>query len=732
MCGTGADTGRKKGHEVTTNLQDLKNNEEQSQRGHQFMKIARHFLIGVAAATLLAGCAPQSESAPEPDARLMDSSDGDDWAAYGATYGEQHFSALSDINAENIGELGLAWAYDLPPGNPMSGPIAVNGVLYTATGYSVVRAFNPETGEELWSYDPKAPEKAGKKLREGWGIRGLSWWNGKIIVGTHDGRLIALDDQTGKELWSTLTVEPDDLRFISSAPRVFAGKVIIGHGGADAAATRGYVTAYDADTGKELWRFYTVPGNPADGFEDETQEMAAKTWTGEWWKHGGGGTVWNTFTYDKKTETIFLGTGNGAPWNQRIRSPDGGDNLFLCSIVALDARTGKYKWHYQINPGETWDYNASMDMHLATLKIDGKQRKVIMQAPKNGFLYVIDRLNGKLISAEPIAEVSWAEKIDLETGRPVEHPLARYPDGETFDLWPGPNGAHTWLPSAYSPATRLVYLPVSEMGWSYNDEGIDHANWSFSGNNEVQSGVNVADIANNGSRLVAWDPVTQKERWRSDTPGAWTGGIMATGGNLVFQGNAGNQFAAYHAETGEKLWSFDAGVPVLAPPITYRAGGRQYVTVIAGVGTSAGILEAKLAGQVDYRTQQRRVLTFVIGGKASLPATKPEMSPVVADQSFRANAESAARGGALYVHCFVCHGPVGGSGGSAPDFSTSVVPQSADTFSQIVREGGLIPMGMPNFSEFTDQQLDDLRQYLRTETARVRKEGRGGGHSLGQ
>ncbi len=680
-------------------------------------------LMGVV--SVLAACSPKALP-DRAEAGLIDGNRVGNWTAYGNTYGEQHFSPLEAISSDNIGRLALAWSYDLPAGNPMTGPLAIDGVLYIATGYSVVRAFNATTGKLLWTFDPKAPEVSGKKLRMGWGSRGLAYWRGKIIVGTQDGRLIALDAKSGTPRWSVATTDKDDLRFISGAPRVFNGKVIIGHGGADAAATRGYVTAYDADTGQRLWRFWLVPGQPGfkDGdVSDPTMDMAASTWSGQWWKHGGGGTVWNTFTYDKETDTILLGTGNGAPWNQRVRSPQGGDNLFLCSIVALDAKTGRYKWHYQFNPGETWDYNGSMDMHLADLVIDGKLRKVVIEAPKNGFLYVIDRTNGKLISAEKYVDVSWAERIDPVTGRPREVPQARYPGGSRFILAPGPGGAHTWLPSAFNPLTRLVYLPASETSWSYDDRGIDRQNWKFSGDNELQTAVNAAPNGLKGSRLVAWDPVTQKERWRVATPAGWNGGILTTGGNLVFQGDSAGAFSAYDAMTGARLWSFDAKAPVLAPPITYRAGGKQYVTILSGVGTSAGIARENLAMQVDYRTQARRVLTFVIDGRGQLPSTVPDSVGHSAYPDLEVDPDSAARGQKLFARCFVCHGAPGYSGGTAPELARSAVPQSADAFEQIVRQGALVPYGMPQFAELTEAELADLRHYISVAAAEWRESG---------
>jgi quinohemoprotein ethanol dehydrogenase len=681
---------------------------------------------GAWVATAVAGAAlvmPQLVAkAPQlsPAVGLLDGNEGDDWPGYGRTFGEQHYSPHGDINVGNVGKLGLAWSYDLPAGNSMSGPIAVGGVLYTATGYSVVRAFDATSGKLLWTFDPKAPEASGRKLREGWGIRGLAWWNGKIYVGTQDGRLIAVNAKTGAEVWSAMTVGKDDYRFISGPPRVFDGKVIIGHGGADAADTRGYVTTYDAETGKMLWRFWTVPGNPAVD-KDETTRIAAKSWAGEWWKHGGGGTAWNTFTYDPDTDTIMIGTGNGAPWNHKLRSDGQGDNLFLCSIVALDAKTGKYKWHYQFNPGETWDYNADMDMQLADLTIDGKLRKVVMEAPKNGFVYIIDRTNGQLISADKVAHVTWASEIDMKTGRPVENPKARFPDDEPFDLFPGPMGAHTWVPSAYSPKTRLLYLPVTEFGARYDTKGFKPG-WRRPPDNSLNGGYNLStDIEGvegaptPGSLLMAWDPVARKPAWRVSTGGGWNGGVLATGGGLVFQGRADGKFQAYDAANGKLLWHFDAKSPVLGPPITYRVKGRQYVTVLSGIGTSAGLLGKLAAMRSDYRTQARRVLTFELGAGKPLPPTEPYKVVIADDPDFKADKASYERGWASFgKNCFICHGINGLGGGTAPDLRGSVIKLDAGAFEQVVRQGALVPNGMPRFEEMTDQQLTDMRQYLRT------------------
>jgi quinohemoprotein ethanol dehydrogenase len=659
-------------------------------------------------------------------AQLSDGSSGQDWPAFGRTYGEQHYSPLDQINADTVKRLGLVWSYDLPPGNPATGPIEVGGVVYTATGYAVVRAFEAATGKLLWTYDPKAPEVSGHKLRQGWGSRGIAYWNGKVFIGTQDGRLIAIDAKTGQPVWTAETMGKDEQRFISGPPRVFDGMVIIGHGGADEASIRGYATAYDAETGEQKWRFYTVPGDPSKGFENKAMEMAAKTWSGPWWKYGGGGTVWNAITYDAESDTILLGTGNGSPWNRKIRSEGKGDNLFLCSIVAVDAKTGAYKWHYQINPGESWDFNAAMDMELADLTIDGRLRKVLITAPKNGFLYVIDRTNGKLISAKPFVTTTWAKSIDLQTGRPVEEPNVHYENGPvTFR--PTPVGAHSGPPMAFSPQSGLVYIPAIDLQVTYDDTGITAANWQRTGGMALDYGVRPNIQVPKGEKtqgyLVAWNPVTQKQAWRLPMPGHFNGGVMATGGGLVFQGHLDSGFVAYDAASGKTLWRFDAKAPVVAPPISYSVNGRQYVTVIAGMGTSAGLFGPLLAKfGIDYRMQARRVLTFALDGKAVLPPKIPYAPKAVRDPDFKADPEAAKSGEAIFnMRCAVCHGGGAIAGGTAPDLRTSNAILAEEAFDAILHDGMLVPNGMPRFEELSADDRAHIRQYLRTRADDLRK-----------
>lgn len=650
------------------------------------------------------------------DAALNKVEDGSNWAAWGRTFDEQRFSPLTQINTQNVSKLGLAWSLDFDSvWNVSSQPVAVDGVIYTAVGYSHVYAIDALTGKVLWDYDPKV---TGRKMGMAWGSRGIAFYKGKVLEGAQDGRLFALDAKTGKLLWEVQTTDPKDNRYITGAPRVFDGKVIIGHGGADFGFVRGYVTTYDVETGKELWRWYVVPGDPKLGFEDASQEAAAKTWTGEWWKNGGGGTVWNAMTYDPKMDRIYLGTGNGSPWNHKLRSPKGGDNLYLCSIVALDAKTGKYLWHYQTTPGESWDFNSTMDMVLATVQIDGKPRNVLMHAPKNGFFYVIDRDTGKLISAEKIGKVTWADHIDLKTGRPVETRGARYEDGEAL-IWPGSGGTHNWQPMAYSPDTGLVYIPAREMPGYYNDEGRTPKNWEMSLKDPMGLNGFFDDIPKEAgsTSLLAWNPVTQKAAWRQPTPGATNGGVIVTHGGLIFQGRSDGRFVAVDAKDGKELWAFNMGVGTQAAPMTYTVNGKQYVTILAGWGGAPALL-GSLSAQHGWvgRNYPRRMLTFALDGTAKIPATPapaPGKAKAIDDPNFKTTPELVEQGKQLFTKCVICHGVSAVAGGYAPDLRASPIPLNAAAFKMIVQGGALQPRGMPPFEQFSDQDLLALQNYIR-------------------
>jgi len=639
------------------------------------------------------------------------------WASYGGP-DENRYSPLAQINAGNVKQLGLAWYKDINDGgSALSAPIAVDGVVYYASGLSHIRAVDAATGRELWHYDAQTWKVAGHKMRGAWGIRGLAYDKGQIFFGTMDGRLIALNAKTGRPAWQSMTIQPDDERYISGPPWVFRGKVIIGHGGADFAPIRGYVTAYDQKTGKQLWRFHTVPGDPAKGFENKAMEMAAKTWNGEWWRYGGGGTVWNAMAYDPRFNRIYIGIGNGSPWNRKIRSPGGGDNLFLCSIVALDADTGEYVWHYQTNPGETWDFNSAMDIELTDMVVNGQKRPVLMHAPKNGFVYVIDRESGKLISAKNIVPVNWAKGIDIATGRPIENPEARYPDGRPAVVYPSPFGAHNIEAMSYNPATGLLYIPTMDQGRVYVDPESGLAGWRHLDGQRLSTGTGapppgVAPDRAATSFLLAWNPATQSEAWRIPMPGIrGGGGTASTAGGLLFAGNAGGTFDAYAAATGRKLWSFNAQTAVMAQPITYRAHGRQYVSVIAGARFASA---TGLPREWNYRTQQWRLLTFALGGKARLPRAAQVETPVLDDPGFAPVAARVAAGnGAFAQRCSICHGAATVSGGTAPDLAQSPIAMDLASFRAVLHDGLLRERGMPQFEELSDGEIEDLRHYIR-------------------
>jgi len=641
--------------------------------------------------------------------------DSKDWAGYGRTFDQQRYSRLSAINTANVQRLGLVSWRDLNDvANVSTAPLERDGVIYLAAGYSVVHAIDAVSGRLLWQFDPKV---SGYKMRLAWGSRGLALWHDKVYVGTQDGRLIALDARSGHLAWETQTSEPGDVRYITGAPLVYSGKVLIGQGGADFGATRGYVTAYDAETGKPLWRFYLVPGDPAKGFENEAMRMAAATWSGEWWRFGGGGTVWNAMTYDPEFNRVYLGTGNGAPWNRKIRSPGGGDNLFLSSIVALDADTGAYLWHYQTTPGESWDFNSDMDMILATLPIEGQPRRVLLHAPKNGFFYVLDRDTGRLLSAEKFAKVTWAERVDLATGRPVETPNAGYQNGETL-IWPGSFGAHSWQPMSFDPDTGLVYIPGRDVPGYYNDRGLDPRTWQMGRDGTMGVNMVAEDAPADAGQgwLLAWDPLKQAAAWRLPLPGVTSGGTLVTRGGLLFQANASGEFVAYDAASGRKLWAFDMGVGGNAPPITYSVQGRQYVSVLCGWSGQTMML-GTLSAQHGWvgREHPHRLLTFAIGGTARLPPAPPPARPTPLQESrLQIDPQRARHGRTLYGQCVTCHGLGVIAGGYAPDLRASPVVVAPEAFDAVVRQGSLEARGMPKFAEFSADDLEDLRHYIRT------------------
>ena len=653
------------------------------------------------------------------DVALADEVQGADWRAYGRTHSEQRFSPLGQIDETNVGELSVDWFMELPADKGLvSTPLVVDGTLYFIGSMNVVRAVDAATGDLEWEFDPQVGNNT-RRMRAGWDHnRGLAFWGDKVYAATWDGRLNAIDAATGELVWSTMTVDPEDALYITGAPKAFKGKVLIGNGGTENGPARGYVTAYDAETGEQAWRFFIVPGDPADGFEDDAMRMAAETWTGEWWRNGGGGNAWHAFTYDAELDQLYIGTGNGAPWNQRVRSPDGGDNLFLCSIVALDPDTGDYLWHYQTVPGETWDYNSNMDIVLTDLEIDGEARQVLLHAPKNGFFYVVDRTNGELISADAFTPTTWASHIDLETGRPVEINGSRYEDGHEV-VAPSPIGGHNWHAMSFNPQTGLAYYPAMHLGVTFSEAGLDLENFrsvDFTGGTAVNW--QLAESSREDgvlSSLQAWDPVRQELAWEVPLEGLFSPGTLTTAGNLVFQGRLDGSLRAYAADSGEELWSFDLGLGISAPPITYAVDGKQYVALLVGWGGAM----AGLGGPVQvahgwaYGVHTRTLVAFSLDGSATLPSQPPPTVPTPIEADFDVDPALAAVGAQLYGYCSYCHGPGAISAGMAPDLRASALTLSEELFRSVVRDGTRAVGGMPAYADFTDEMLNAIRHYIR-------------------
>jgi quinohemoprotein ethanol dehydrogenase len=676
-------------------------------------------------AAILLACTG-SETRFVDDAALVADSAGTNWLAFGRDMSEQRFSPLTQVSDSNVAKLKVDWFMDLPEkGGLVSTPLVANGVLYFIGGRNVVRAVDATSGRLIWSYDPRVTEQAGDRMRVGWDHnRGIALWRDKVILATWDGRLIGVDAATGREQWSTMTIDPARAMYISGAPKVFKDKVLIGNGGTEQGAARGYVTAYDAATGAQAWRFYIVPGNPADGFESAAMEMAAKTWTGEWWKFGGGGNAWHGFTYDAELDRLYIGTGNGSPWNRKIRSPGGGDNLFLSSIVALDPDNGEYIWHYQTAPGETWDYNSNMDIVLADIPVGGRTVKSILHAPKNGFFYVIDRETGKLVSADPFTPTTWATGIDSVTGRPNENPAARYERGNA-SVTPGPVGAHNWHAMSYNPQTGLAYYPAIHLAYTFSDSGIDLAKWSSpdwrrgTGTSAASATSGVVPSRPDGvvGSLQAWDPVRRKLAWEIPLDGFWNPGTMTSAGNLVFQGRADGHFVAYNATTGAELWRFNVGSGVSAPPITYSVAGRQYVALLVGWGGAGAAVGGSLVANHgwSYGTHPRRLIAFSLEGATSLPPSPPPnvVQPLAA-REFGVNPSLAEQGRVEFAaRCGGCHGGGAVSGGITPDLRASGVVLSETGFADVVRVGSRVASGMPAYRTMTDEHLLALRHYIR-------------------
>ena len=651
------------------------------------------------------------------DQRIIDADDEPgNWLAYGRTYEEQRFSPLQQINKTSVKDLGLAWYKDMGTNRALEAtPIVVDGMMFFTSTWSRVYAVDAVTGEEKWSYDPQVPREWGRRACCDVVNRGVAVYKGHVYFGSLDGRLISLNAQTGERVWEEDTIiDRDRFYTVTGAPRVANDKVFIGNGGAEF-GVRGYVTAYDAQTGDEVWRFFTVPGDPAQPAESDAQVMAAETWKGtNYWEYGGGGTVWNSIVYDPDLNSVYLGVGNGSPWTRELRSPGGGDNLFLSSIVALDADSGEYKWHYQTTPGDNWDYTAVQDIALADMTIDGVDRKVLLQAPKNGFFYVLDRTDGSLLRANQFAAVTWASHVDMETGRPVEVAANSFDEQAQWVL-PGPLGAHNWQAMSVDVEAGIAYIPVQEnaliyaMSDEYYETGLykrhpGRMNLGLEFGRIAQLFIdNIAEQPKVKGYLKAFNFLTGEEKWAVEFPHFWNGGVLATEGGLVFQGNVLGMFAAYDASTGEVLWDFNTYVSMLAPPITYQIDGVQYVSILTGTGggdlfSGAPLDPVPNPASLTY-SNTGRLLVFKLGGDESLPSPTLRDMTIPEQQLVAMSDEKIAEGEILYHDfCAPCHGLIARSGGVIADLRM-MGSGSHENFNAIVLEGALTANGMASFAD---------------------------------
>jgi quinohemoprotein ethanol dehydrogenase len=641
-----------------------------------------------------------------------------DWPVNGGNHRGEHFSALHQINVKSVAKLGLAWATEMPAADGISAtPIVIDGVVFVSGPFSIVYALDAGTGEMLWTYDPDVRKSFASDPHLSWTARsnrGVAVNDGVVLVAVADCRLIALDAVSGKPAWTATTCDPSLGYSITDAPRIGGGKVFIGNAGSESGKrNRGYVSAYNLRDGELLWRFYTVPSPDAVENDSAAMRMAAATWTGDAWQQfGGGGSVWNEMTYDPESGYLFFGTSGALPYVHRYRSPEGGDNLFLSSVLAVDADTGEYVWHYQTVPEDSWEYNATMNIVLADLEIRGRQRRVVMIAPKNGFFYVLDRLTGEFISAENYVKVNWASHINVETGRPVIDPAGQFwnaAEGAPTELWPNMWGSHSWNPMAYHPGLRLAYIPAIDLPSIVTN----HGNGDFTDSLELVT--EVAGEPNSPGKLIAWDPVRQEARWSVDHSLPFNGGVLATGGGLVFQGDATGSFTAYDAANGTQLWSVNAGSAINAAPVSYLQDGTQYVLVPAGAGGGAQFVYPEL-----HATEQghgpTRLMAFSLDGQLDLPQKAREVRQPSTLRSTAADAV-VQRGQEIYWDsCRYCHGKdvVARAGGSVPDLRFASEETHA-AWNAIVVGGAKRLNGMPG-SDMSAEDAEAVRQYVLSKT----------------
>ena len=692
------------------------------------MDAMRAGVMIVTAALAVAGCAkaPSAATSGVTDAMIANPPAGE-WLTYGRTPDEQRFSPLDAIGTGNVGQLGLAWSADLDTARGQEAtPLMHDGVLYVSTAWSMVKAYDATSGKLIWAYDPKVPRETLAHACCDAVNRGVALYGNKVYVATLDGRLVALDQKTGAVAWSKTIVPNQQDYTITGAPRVAKGLVLIGSGGAEYKA-RGSLAAFDAETGREVWRFHTVPGNPADGFGSEgnnakAMEAAAKTWKGEWWKLGGGGTVWDSITYDPATNLVLFGTGNAEPWNAGAVGREG-EALYTASVVAVDAATGEYRWHFKETPEDRWDFDSDAQITLTDMVVNGQKRHVALHAPKNGYFYVLDAKTGQFLSAGSIVPQNWTTGIDPKTGQAKVNSEALYDkSGKPFVGMPGAIGAHSWQPMSFSPKAGLVYIPVNVVAQAYFADrawkpsaqgyqvGLDMSATSMPANPAIRA----AAMKMMTGALLAWNPATQKPAWSVPHVSPWNGGTLATAGNLVFQGDATGQFSAYSADKGAKLWSFGTQTGVIAAPMTYSVKGEQYVAVLAGWGGVYDLAAGIVAHKGGITRNISRLLVFKLGAKGQLPPAPPINQLRLDPPAFKGTAQQVAAGAATYArYCSVCHGDAAVAGGLNPDLRHSPMIGTPEALRAVAIDGALQHNGMVSFkAALKPEDIEAVRQYL--------------------
>ncbi len=693
----------------------------------------------LAAAMLAVVCACHRENPPAPgaaqppppgaadvNAERLAAGEPDQWLTSGRDANGTYYSPLQDINAGNVGKLGFAWDYRLGTSRGQeSTPLVIDGVMYATSNFGRVYALDAASGEELWKYDPHIDGQWARYACCDAVNRGLVAFDGRLFVGALDGWLHALDARTGRRIWKVDTLIGRSERkpyTLTGAPLLAGDLIIVGNGGADFAGARGYVSAYDRKSGAFRWRFFTVPRNPAEGPQDQPHLLAAvKTWDPRHrWDAGSGGTAWDGMAYDPKLRLVYIGTANPAPYNMRLGGRHGGDELYAASIIAIHADDGSMAWYYQTTPGDRWDYDSTQKLILADIDLNGRRRQVVMQAAKNGFYYVLDRASGELVSAHNFAFVNWTRGIDAATGRPIADPRADYGRGPAL-VFPSEGGAHSWQPMAYDPGRGLAFIPVIEAGnviletserraglveGQFTTPAFPTELWNPKSMRSLYGelppiGRLARGIATHiGSRgfLRAWSVAQHRVVWEAQTATGWDGGVLATGGALVFQGDANGNLIAYAADTGERLAAIAMGSSVMAAPMTYRVNGTQYIAVVAGYGGGGVIQGAPLdPASAAYRYgNDGRIIALKIGGPSPpLPAVRTD-PPLPEPPARPADAAQIAAGEVLYNRfCSRCH--VMGRG-ILPDLRR-LTPATHALFDSIVLGGAYTIKGMARFDD---------------------------------